>query len=366
MTSSPNASAPENSAIDPSRALILAIPGQAGERIVPGSAILSPMTFSGQPAVNSDGWVRFWFEGNTNGAVNLVSFIDKLRCAGGRLAFNYPTIAFGAVPVDQIHVLGEFDIERGIVLRIDDQKAMDRQAGEDTAWLCRPSPTAVSRVTDIEDIMAAHGRPGTRLLAHEDLIWQTGCGRIIHQEPIGDLVMDEPESHLAWSEGNRAGGATHKILLGSAFDERLRARMLNTLGKPVLQTAAGNWHEIRTIEQAHCATRAGETAIRQFWSRQQASLAAGEDDPLRWFVLLNAEGGAVVSLAAMSCEDPRSPEDLTCAVAVDCHVTGHRNQNAWPQYHPEIMELASQEGLKMRPNHMGMDIPDPQSGNPEP
>lgn len=49
--------------------------------------------------------VKMYYEGNRLGACNLVDFIDRCRCAAGRAATRYPTIAFGVFdPADFVRV----------------------------------------------------------------------------------------------------------------------------------------------------------------------------------------------------------------------------------------------------------------------
>lgn len=116
---------------------------------------------------------------------------------------------------------------------------------------------------------------------------------------------------------------------------------------PVLETADGSWFEIRNLPQAAGAAKLSGTAIEHFWVWEQEALA-GQPDPHRWFILVS-EGKAVVTMAAVGSDQEQS---LSPRVA-DCHVTGHRNANAWEQYQSSIEQLAARECLRVYPNHMG-------------
>lgn len=48
-----------------------------------------------------------YFEGNLYNAQNLKTLEERIKCAAGRLAQEYPTIARGIFPMDEFDVIGQ-------------------------------------------------------------------------------------------------------------------------------------------------------------------------------------------------------------------------------------------------------------------
>lgn len=56
--------------------------------------------------------LEVYYEGNRFGAANIVTFADRVYHAADRMATNYPTIARGVFPADELEQVGTFDGDR--------------------------------------------------------------------------------------------------------------------------------------------------------------------------------------------------------------------------------------------------------------
>lgn len=77
--------------------------------------------------------VEVYFEGNRFGADNLGRFAERVRCAAGRLAMRYPTIAREVLPLHEFVEVGTFTFNGDwsqMDLAITDQPTLDRWVGE--------------------------------------------------------------------------------------------------------------------------------------------------------------------------------------------------------------------------------------------
>ncbi|MCW3783897.1 hypothetical protein [Defluviimonas salinarum] len=346
---------------DPSRALILAIPGRAGQDILPGSAIVCAADADRNPVVDTHGRVTAWFEGNAYDAVNLRDFIDRTRCAAGRMVQDYPTVAVRSVPAAEIRILADFDLERGIVTRIRDEHALAEQSGEDPARLV--APRDMRATTDREKIRAAMEIPGGRMAARDPIAWQAGDGRVIlaGSDGAGTRMYHPADRDLPEVIGGLDEADLRRIL-GSDHRRNIEEHMLDVLGAPLLVTASGSWHEIRDSAQAEIAETLSRTAVAMFWENQRRRFP--EDMPHRWMILAgrNLKGRLTAPALFAAMPEGSGMQIEATGLGTDCHVTGHQNRNAWPEYGAEIEAIARQEGLVMRPNHMGREIAEPEEG----
>lgn len=89
--------------------------------VLPGSGIV------GAP---EGGHVLIDFEGNRNGASNIVTFADRVHHAAGRAATRYPTVARRLVPREAVSEVGGYDEDEGVVV-LDGPDAAETLA----AWL---------------------------------------------------------------------------------------------------------------------------------------------------------------------------------------------------------------------------------------
>lgn len=129
--------------------------------ILPRSAIVCRAAGDGRPLLGEHGFVDIWFEGNLHKAVNLVSFIDKIACAAGRMVTNYPTTAHNAVELGQIRVLAEYDLRRNFVTRILDEEGWRQMLDHpEVTYLAPPAPEG--EVTDMALIVSEMDRVGFR------------------------------------------------------------------------------------------------------------------------------------------------------------------------------------------------------------
>jgi hypothetical protein len=100
-------------------------PGTAAEnKIAPGSGIVC---HTDQFA--TEGRVRVYYEGNLYGAVNLVTYQDRVGQAAGRLVTHEPTIATAVFPVADFLMVGTFNYTTRF-LEIVNGEAVDDWTGQ--------------------------------------------------------------------------------------------------------------------------------------------------------------------------------------------------------------------------------------------
>ena len=105
--------------------------------ILEGSALVCRAN-SAWEMKSEDGRVRFAFEGNAYGAVNLESFYGRLRSAAGRLVQNYPSIAYGTALQQDLTPVARFDLDRMAFVEIMDAARLAEWAGEPASTICPP------------------------------------------------------------------------------------------------------------------------------------------------------------------------------------------------------------------------------------
>ena len=348
--------------IDPRHALIVSVgaPGAAG--IVTGSAIIAPCNGNRELIPDENGRITVWYEGNTNGAVNLHGFIERVRCASGRMSEKYPTSAIRTVSANDLTVLAEFDQERGIIVKIREPAALDLQAGEDAGKLFARQNTSIT-ISDKTVIMASANAKGGRLISQTPFAFQCADGHVVVRRGDKNLMLHPASQDLDNDISDLSDKARFRIL-GSDHAAAMLENTLHSFSNgPVLQVASGAWYEIENIEQAASATLLTETAIAHFWnsSRQHED----GDLPHRWFVLVGPQSGKTVgcvAMAAMRSDDESDPTTLSGPVRVDCHVTGYNNTNVYMKHEADILALAAATGIKIRPNWMGQPLPDQSRG----
>jgi hypothetical protein len=121
---------------------------------------------------------------------------------------------------------------------------------------------------------------------------------------------------------------------------------------PLLETNAGVWFEIDTIDKAYAIGALGKTAVGHIY---QASTRFDERNDVRWLALLTIQNGdvlAAVTLAARPAENSNLGE-----WPYQSHVTGYTNKPAYEEYVAAIDAIAAQEFLRVEPNHMGDPLP---------
>lgn len=74
--------------------------------------------------------IKVYYEGNRLGACNLVEFIDRCRCAAGRSAVRYPTIAFGVHPPTDFVRVAVYDLANHRFTEVFDAERLSAWAGE--------------------------------------------------------------------------------------------------------------------------------------------------------------------------------------------------------------------------------------------
>lgn len=192
--------------------LIVQLDGNPGQYIAPGSAIICQAGADGLPFVRN-GNVTVWYEGNTNGAVNLTHFIERARCAAGRMMHAYPTVAMMHVHPSELRVLADFDPVRGIVTGIMDFGNLSRQAGEDVSRLLPPE-TPPGGTDDGAEIGKAAALPAGRMLQVQPYVWQVSDGRIIIGPGDGEMRMYGPDDPVLMSAADTLDEVTQRIISG--------------------------------------------------------------------------------------------------------------------------------------------------------
>lgn len=117
--------------------------------ILPGSALVCPSE-DGMPVLDEEGIIRFTFEGNANGAVNLASFHERCLSAAGRLATRAPSIAYGRARPSDIVPVAEMDLLRYVITRVIDSASLEEWSGEKVSDFLPPADlrTPTSRPED--------------------------------------------------------------------------------------------------------------------------------------------------------------------------------------------------------------------------
>jgi hypothetical protein len=144
--------------------------------IDPGSGIVGTIDNSYLTDLNDNPVVlRIDYEGNRYHAVNIITWADRCYHAAGRHLVSYPTIARAWVDPQTMILVGELDMETGVVT-LPDTNAQRRVA----VWLNGLTPLPDFHVPDDEllttnqrHVMARHikemlatGDPGQAALAH--------------------------------------------------------------------------------------------------------------------------------------------------------------------------------------------------------
>lgn len=79
--------------------------------IADGSGIVAASTAAGDLVA--------YYESNMNGAINLVTFADRVAVAAGRMVDAYPTVARVSVEAGALTLVGNYDTDRGRVILLD-------------------------------------------------------------------------------------------------------------------------------------------------------------------------------------------------------------------------------------------------------
>jgi hypothetical protein len=114
------------------------------------------------------------FEGNRHGAVNLVTYADRVHCAAGRHTVRYPTTARALLDTTVLVRVGTFDSETGDIDLLGADEGPDAARARIAAW-CGVTPANVDaqlRTTSARHQMRreiaaarASGNPALRIAA---------------------------------------------------------------------------------------------------------------------------------------------------------------------------------------------------------
>lgn len=163
--------------------------------IVDHSALICRADASGEP-VTTDGRVRFAFEGNIYGAVNLKRFAERCQCAAGRLRGKYPSISYGSARREDVTPVARMDLDRMVITEILDSALLAAWAGEPIETIC---PTKVATPCTeprlYKPILDGLVSPMMASL-ETGYLARTINGQIFYQESPGEpLTLWSPEDH---------------------------------------------------------------------------------------------------------------------------------------------------------------------------
>lgn len=182
--------------------------------LLPASALICAAE-DGTPVTGEDGKIRFAFEGNANGAVNLERFFERCQTAASRLARRSPSIAYGEADAALLQPVARFDLLRFVFTGIIDKNALEAWSGESTDSYLPPAdlPTPASDKSTLQALCAlpmnciVHGEQGV-------YAWMLMDGTILTMEG------QSQDSLTAWRPGD---AGLREILDRSGLD--LAARM---------------------------------------------------------------------------------------------------------------------------------------------
>ena len=161
--------------------------------LMPHSAVLCRADPRWTP-LERDGSVLIAFEGNANGAVNLVDFVDRVICAAGRLVTRAPSIAYGRARPDQIRPLARYDLDRHVILEVLDPDGLTAWAGEPADRICPARLEAPC--TDLDLLRPLFPLVRAPLLSDPDgmILWPLVNGQVLVREAPGALIsLRDPE-----------------------------------------------------------------------------------------------------------------------------------------------------------------------------
>lgn len=164
--------------------------------ILSGSALVC-MAYGDEPLVDDRGLVRFAFEGNANGAVNLCKFYEKCLAAAGRLSRQAPSIAYGIAPRAELMPVIGFDLLRNIFTRRIDEALLETWAGEKIDSFL-PSSAIRTPTHDPEVVRELCTLPMRSIVQdHEGMfVWMLMDGTFLSK----DVTRDTPV--IAWRPGD--------------------------------------------------------------------------------------------------------------------------------------------------------------------
>lgn len=121
--------------------------------LVDHSALICRADAEGNP-VTTEGRVRFAFEGNIYGAVNLKRFAERCQCAAGRLRGKYPSISYGSARREDVTPVARMDLDRMVITEILDANLLADWAGEPLETICPARvPTPCTDVATFKPVL---------------------------------------------------------------------------------------------------------------------------------------------------------------------------------------------------------------------
>lgn len=161
--------------------------------IVDRSALICRADANGDP-VTTDGRVRFAFEGNVYGAVNLKRFAERCQCAAGRLRGKYPSISYGSARREDVTPVAKMDLDRMVITEILDADRLAAWAGEPVETICPARvPTPCTDVAAFKPVLEGLVSPMMASLKTGYLA-RTINGQIFYQKDFkAPLTLWSPE-----------------------------------------------------------------------------------------------------------------------------------------------------------------------------
>ncbi|MBY3433643.1 hypothetical protein HFN89_05720 [Rhizobium laguerreae] len=148
---------------------------------------------------------------------------------------------------------------------------------------------------------------------------------------------------LVQSVPSTSGSTITSVIAGA---QSLAVNRLNA----VIEFESGDrWIEIEDDVTARLAAGLTQTAVGHFYHEEERLEGR---HPRRWFVLVGpSEDLPVVGKVALFVLPPH--ETSVDPEVVDCHITGYRNGNPYPEFAAEIEALAAATDLPITHNYMG-------------
>lgn len=165
--------------------------------ILPKSALLCRMSEDGSPKEeDADGLVRFSFEGNAIGYANVNNYREKAAVASGRLLRESASIAFGRAKIEDLIVVGQYDMERQVILSISNEQALSDWSGEDPEFTLPHQ--AMSGTRDPSELKRILMAGSCRTLICPPMVSRLANGQIYVQSEAGEMghIYNPDDPHL--------------------------------------------------------------------------------------------------------------------------------------------------------------------------
>jgi hypothetical protein len=160
--------------------------------ILPGSALIASAE-GYAAAMESGGPLRFTFEGNAGGAVNLHKFHERCACAAGRLSRAVPSIAYGEAMVNDLTAVARYDMQRFTFIDIIDDDLIEAWSGERMSSVLPPKIDLPCY--DLAKLCGLFNLPMSPIVTRpgELVMWKFLDGNILIAPGSDPMVMRRPD-----------------------------------------------------------------------------------------------------------------------------------------------------------------------------